>query len=90
MLVLCAHALGENPSIPASQLEAAQQAKASFERGDYREAEQISERIISEIPDNLYVLSNLGVTRFRAGKLKLAEDALRRAIVVAPKDSFSH
>jgi len=43
-----------------------------------------------DAPDNLYVLSNLGVVRFRAGKLDLAADALRRAVTVAPTDDFSH
>src|SRR5262249_30693060 len=70
VLILGVSAWAENPSVPAGQLEAAQRAKASFQRGDYREAEQIFEHILSAAPDNLYVLSNLGVIRFRAGKLK--------------------
>ena len=78
------------PSIPASQLKAAKQAKEFFERGHYREAERIYETMLTAAPDNLYVLSNLGVVRFRAGKLKLATDALRRAIAVAPEDDFSY
>ena len=76
--------------VPPSQLEAAKQAKEFFEHGNYREAEKIYETILAAAPDNLYVLSNLGVVRFRAGKLKLAADALRRAIAIAPADDFSH
>ena len=78
------------PSVPPAQLEAAKQAKDLFERGDYRGAEKIFEAILLAAPDNLYALSNLGVVRFRAGKLKLAADALQRAIAVAPTDDFSH
>ena len=83
-------AFAVEPSVPATHLDAASEAKASFERGDYREAERIYEAILRELPNNLYVLYNLGVVRFRAGKLKLSEEALRRAIAVDPADGFSH
>ena len=38
----------------------------------------------------VFLLSNLGVVRFRMGKLKLAEEAFKKAIAIAPKDAFSH
>jgi tetratricopeptide (TPR) repeat protein len=76
-------------AVPLQNIEAARRAKGSFERGDYPEAERIYQSILAQFPNNLYVLSNLGVTRFRAGKLKLAEDAFLRAIAVAPADDFS-
>lgn len=82
-------ASGELPN-RAAHLAGAKQAKESFERGDLREAERLFQAILDEVPDNLYVLSNLGVTRFRAGKLKLAANAFRRAIAIAPTDDFSH
>ncbi len=90
LLFACSKAEETPSTVPPQHLEAARQAKASFERGDFREAERIYEKLLTQFPKNLYVLSNLGVTRFRAGKLKLAEDALRRAIEVAPADDFSH
>ena len=86
----CTKAAEPTSTVPPQYVEAARRAKASFERGDYREAERIYESLLKQLPKNLYVLSNLGVTRFRVGKLKLAEDAFRRAIEVAPADGFSH
>ena len=77
-------------SIPASQLGAAKQAKELCEQGRYLAAEAVYEGILTAAPDNLYVLSNLGVARIRARKLEAAADALRRAIAVAPADDFSH
>lgn len=76
--------------MPAELLPIVQEAKDAFERGKYREAEKLYERILQKAPSNLYALSNLGVVRFRSGKLKLAEDAFRKAIAVAPEDAFSH
>ena len=45
------------------------------------------------MPNNLYILSNLGVVRFREGtpeKLKQALEVLTKATKVAPEDGFSH
>ena len=76
--------------LPSAQLEAARRAKEFFERGDYRAAAKIYEGILAVVPNNLYSLTNLGVARFRSGKLQLAEEAIRRAINVAPNDAYSH
>jgi len=78
------------PNIPAAQRNAANRAKEFFERGDYREAEKIYAAILSAAPNNLYILSNLGVVQFRSGKLKQAADTLHQATTVAPNDPFSH
>ena len=81
------------PNIPAEFLPLARDGKELFERGDYRGAEKIYEKILAKIPNNLYILSNLGVVRFRAGgaaKLKQAEEVLIKATKVAPEDGFSH
>jgi Flp pilus assembly protein TadD len=86
----CNRAVDSPPSVPAEHLEAARRAKASFERGDYREAEKIFEAIVAAVPNNLCALSNLGVVRFRAGKFKESEEAFKRAIALAPADGFSH
>jgi Flp pilus assembly protein TadD/uncharacterized coiled-coil DUF342 family protein len=77
------------PKVPEELLPLARQAREHFEKGEYREAEKIYEKILSKVPNNLYALSNLGVVRFRAGKMKLAEEAFKKAIAVEPEDSFS-
>jgi tetratricopeptide (TPR) repeat protein len=87
----CASAASrQHATIPADQLAAAREAKEHFERGNYRDAEAIYERILAAAPNNLYILTNLGVVRFRSGKLKLAEAAFQQAIAIAPNDAFSH
>ncbi|HEY3900138.1 MAG TPA: tetratricopeptide repeat protein [Chthoniobacter sp.] len=78
------------PDLPPILLPHAREAKAAFERGDYAEAEKIFGQILEKAPDNLWTLSNLGVTLFRAGKNQLAEDAFKKAIALAPEDGFSH
>ena len=78
------------PNIPAEFLPLARDGKELFEKADYRGAEKIYEKILAKVPNNLYILSNLGVVRFRAGKLKQAEEVLVKATKVAPEDGFSH
>ena len=81
------------PSVPASQLEAAKQAKELFEHGDYRGAEKVFQGMLAAVPNNLYVLSNLGAVSFREGtptKLKQAVEVLMKAIEIAPNDAFCH
>lgn len=80
------------PSVPASQRESAGQAKELFEHGDYRAAEKVLQAMLTSAPNNLYILSNLGVVCFREGtpaKLKQAEEVLLKATTIAPKDAFS-
>ena len=81
--------VGGQPNIPAEFLPLARDGKDLFERGDYRAAEKIYEKILAKVPNNLYVLSNLGVVRFRANKLKGAEEVLLKATKLAPEDGFS-
>ena len=81
------------PNIPAEFLPLARDGKELFEKSDYRGAEKIYEKILAKVPNNLYILSNLGVVRFREGnpaKLKQAEEVLIKATKVAPEDGFSH
>ncbi len=78
------------PNIPAEFLPAARDGKDLFEKGDYRGAEKVYEKVLAKVPNNLYILSNLGVVRFRAGKLKQAEEVLLKATKIAPEDGFSH
>lgn len=92
MLLFVAPARSDDfsPAVPRTCLQAAKEARASFHRGDYREAERIYNVLSAAIPNNPYVLSNLGVVRFRLGKLKLAARALERCILLSPNNSFSY
>jgi len=88
--IACKPAPKASPLSPAAQLQAAKEAKEYFDRGNYSEAEKTYERILAAEPNDFHVLSNLGVVRFRVGKLELAAEALQEATVVAPNDGFSH
>jgi tetratricopeptide (TPR) repeat protein len=74
------------PAVPSTQMDAAMEAKNLFERGNYRKAEEIYGVILKAAPDNLYVLSNLGLTQFRQQKLKEAEATFKKALVIEPMD----
>ena len=80
------------PNIPKEYLPMARDGKEMFEKGKYLEAEKIYMKILAKVPNNLYILSNLGVVRFREGspeKLKQALEVLTKATKVAPEDGFS-
>jgi Tfp pilus assembly protein PilF len=77
------------PAVPADLMDDAASAKDSFERGQYRDAERTYEKMLTEAPNNVYILSNLGVVYFRNDKSNLAEESLKKAIAVAPEDVFS-
>ncbi|MGI8431860.1 MAG: tetratricopeptide repeat protein, partial [Chthoniobacterales bacterium] len=81
---------GFKPGVPGDLLPLAREAKESFDRGKYKDAEQQYQEILAKSPNNLYSLSNLGVVFFRNGKLKAAELTLKKAIAIAPKDEFTH
>lgn len=81
---------GFKPGVPGSLLPLAREAKDSFDRGKFQEAERQYEEILAKSPNNIYSLSNLGVVFFRNGKLKAAEQTLKKAIELAPKDEFTH
>ncbi len=78
------------PGVPTDLLPLAREAKASFDRGKFKEAEKEYQQILVKSPNNLYSLSNLGVVLFRNGKLKAAELTLKKAIAISPKDEFTH
>ena len=80
---------GTAPTVPDELLAQAREAKDYFDRANYREAEKSYEKMLSKAPNNVYILSNLGVVRFRSGKLKLAEEAFRKAIGIDPNDWIS-
>ena len=78
------------PGVPADLLPLAREAKAAFDQGKFRKAEQLYQQILAKDPNNLYSLSNLGVVLFRNGKLKAAELTLKKAIAIDPRDEFAH
>jgi tetratricopeptide (TPR) repeat protein len=65
-------------------------ADMAFNNGNYREAESIYQRLLSEAPKDLDILSNLGVTQYRGGKLTQARATFERATTLGPDDAFSH
>jgi len=78
------------PAVPVDLMPLAREAKTSFDKGKFRDAEKQYQQILTKAPNNLYALSNLGVVFFRNGKLKAAELTLKKAIAVEPKDEFAH
>ncbi len=78
------------PGVPPDLMPLAREAKASFDKGNFKLAEKQYQAILTKSPNNLYSLSNLGVVLFRNGKLKAAELTLKKAIALAPQDEFTH
>src|SRR5438105_852055 len=78
------------PAVPDDLQDVARAAKESFEHGKYRTAESKYQEILTESPNNLYALSNLGVVYFHRGKFKAAELTLKKALAASPKDEFVH
>ncbi|HET6407101.1 MAG TPA: tetratricopeptide repeat protein, partial [Chthoniobacteraceae bacterium] len=79
-----------NPAVPADIMEITREAKDHFDQSNYREAEKSYLKAQAKAPNNVYILSNLGVTQFRQQKYKLAEESFKKAIANAPEDDFSH
>lgn len=89
-LLLCGLAWAA-PQAPAGlSSDVPKEARELFDRGDYDGAAKVFERILEKTPDYPNALCNLGIARFRTGKLKAAVSALKRATELAPKDAFSH
>ena len=74
-----------SPAMPAEILVVAREAKGQFERAKYRDAEKTYLKAQAKAPNNVYMLSNLGVTQFRQQKYKLAEESFKKAIANAPE-----
>lgn len=77
------------PNVPDALKPVALEARKQFERGDYKKAEQLYDKILASEPKNLYALSNKGVVLFRSGKMKQAEITFKKATTAKPEDSFS-
>lgn len=77
-------------NLPPELAALARQGKDEFDKGNYRDAERVYEKVLAQAPSNLYTLSNLGVVYFRSQKLPRAEEMFKKAIAIAPEDGFSH
>jgi Flp pilus assembly protein TadD/predicted nucleic acid-binding Zn-ribbon protein len=80
---------GMSGMVPVDMMEDAHAAKEAFDRAKYPEAEKRYVKMLAKAPNNVYILSNLGVVYFRNQKWNLAEESLKKAIAVAPEDVFS-
>ncbi len=65
------------------------EAKEYFEKNNFDASEKAYLEALALAPDNAFVLSNLGVTQFRAKRYAKAEQSLRKAIELSPQDAFS-
>jgi Flp pilus assembly protein TadD len=65
------------------------EAKDRFDKGDFTLAEKLYKEVLDASPGNAFVLSNLGVTQFRAKRYTEAEESLKKALELAPEDAFS-
>ncbi len=77
------------PNVPDAVRPLVREAKDFYDRGKFHEAERSYERSLLRAPNNVFILSNLGVVRFKLGKLKGSEEAFKKAIAIAPNDTFS-
>jgi Flp pilus assembly protein TadD len=78
------------PDVPAAAMAEVRKAQAAFAQGDLAGAQSAYEEALKKAPDNAYLLSNLGVVRFRDGRFAQAEVVLKQAVSFAPNDDFSH
>ena len=76
--------------LPEQVRELVQQAKSLFENKNYADAEKIYQRLVERIPNNYFVLSNLGVVQIESGKLSDAEAALKKAVGINGNDSYAY
>jgi tetratricopeptide (TPR) repeat protein len=63
--------------------------KKQIERGDFAAAEAGYRKVLEAVPDNFYLLANLGIVLFRERKYRDAEEVFGKAIAVNPEDGFA-
>jgi tetratricopeptide (TPR) repeat protein len=77
-------------SLTPDARELVRTAQQLFDEKNYTEAEKTYQSLASLLPDNYFILANLGAVQIEAGKLAAAEIALAKAIEISPEDSFAH
>ena len=75
-------------ALPDDVREQVQQAKELFELKNFNDAEKIYQNIVDKVPENYFVLSNLGAVQIEGGKLSAAEVALKKAIQINGQESY--
>jgi len=81
--------LGRAGALPDEVRMKISEAKDRFDRNDFVVAEKLYKEVLESSPGNAFVLSNLGVTQFRAKRYPEAEVSLRKALELSPEDAFS-
>ena len=81
---------GGNAPLPPEVRAKFEEAKKLFEAEDFTGAEKVFQNIVEIVPDNYYILSNLGAVQIESGKLSAAEVALKKAIQINDADSYAH
>ena len=74
----------------ANLTEFARAIASDFARGNYTKCEQGYGELIRMVPDNVYSLRNMGITKMRLGKGIEAEQLFKSAIKYNPEDDYSH
>jgi tetratricopeptide (TPR) repeat protein len=78
------------PDLPPELQATAREGKEQFAHGNYAEAERSYRQILQKQPNNLYILTNLGVVLLRANKYKLSEEFFRKALTISPDSGLTH
>ncbi len=81
---------GRGGALPEEVRAQFEQAKKLFEAQDFAGAEKIFQGIVETVPNNYYILSNLGAVQIESGKLSAAEVALKKAVQINEADSYAH
>jgi len=75
-------------TVPAKIQGLVRAARKNFQQGNFKAAEKQYQQILTDDPNNLDALSNLGAIYVRSGKLSSAESTLKRAAAIAPDNDF--
>lgn len=85
--LLSAHA---SAGTSAAVREAEADAQVAFRHGDYPAAIRLYEDCRTQTPNNVLLLTNLGLAYFQNNQLAAAAQTLRRAVELAPKEEVAH
>ena len=83
-------AQAELPPIPPELQPLHQKAREQFEQGNFVGAEATYRKLVTQAPNDVRSISNLGVTLFRLNKYEEAEEQFKKSLTVSPDDEFSY
>src|SRR5438034_3650724 len=75
-------------TVPAKIQGLVRAARKNFQQGNFKAAEKQYQQILTDDPNNLDALSNLGAIYVRSGKLSSAASTLKRSVAIAPDNDF--